>query len=127
MRFRRAAGDTTLIGLSECSAHAFLENGRHASFQRDGLLCPALRLLLSRLGRLAVAAETKKLVYMSFSAKTVLPANLLLQRLMRTGGQGAVIKHGGPLLATVQKPGVDQDLQVVTESALAQVKNHAQF
>ena len=32
-----------------------------------------------------------------------------------------------PLLATVQKPGVDQDLQVVTESALAQVKNHAQF
>ena len=53
--------------------------------------------------------------------------NLLLQRLMRAGGQSAVIKHGSPLLATVQKPGVDQDLQVVTESALAQVKNNAQF
>ena len=53
--------------------------------------------------------------------------NLLLQRLMRTGAQSPVIKHGGPLLATVQKPGVDQDLQVVTESALAQVKNNAQF
>ena len=46
--------------------------------------------------------------------------NLLPQRLMRAGGQSAVIKHGSPP-AAVQKAGVDQD-SVVTESALAQVK-----
>ena len=51
-----------------------------------------------------------------------MPQNLLLQFMQRPLSKCAAIKNCGAFLAAIQKPCVNEDLQVMAERALAEIK-----